>query len=79
MSYHCIDMNVQQIGVNSPRRLTGVHRHSEEINKHKTWTLLRQLRKQSNLPWLVFGDLKILYTFMRKKEGSSENTSINNK
>jgi hypothetical protein len=41
----------------------------EDVNKHKTWTWLRQLRQQSNLPWLDFGDLNEILYLQEKKGG----------
>ncbi|XP_019164257.1 PREDICTED: uncharacterized protein LOC109160418 [Ipomoea nil] len=37
-------------------RLTGFYGESDRARRHITWDLLRQLRDNSSLPWVVIGD-----------------------
>ncbi|GMI94654.1 hypothetical protein HRI_003134700 [Hibiscus trionum] len=38
-------------------RFTGVYGYAETSMKHKTWELIDSLRRNSQLPWLIGGDL----------------------
>ena len=39
-------------------------------NKHRTWTRMRQLHQNNNLPWLLLGDLNEIQ-FLHEKEGGN--------
>lgn len=38
-------------------RLTGLYGEPDRTQRRKTWDLLQNLAKDSNLPWCVIGDL----------------------
>jgi hypothetical protein len=64
-----IDVSVQE----SPEkvwRLTGIYGEPKWEDKYKTWDKLRELKSNSNLPWVVIGDFnEILYS--HEKEGGN--------
>ena len=41
-------------------RLTGVYGEPDQSQRRKTWDLLRNLARDSNLPWCVIGDMNNL-------------------
>lgn len=49
-------------------RLTGFYGWAENNEKYKSWNLLRALQSDSNLPWLVVGDMNQIL-FEAEKEG----------
>jgi hypothetical protein len=49
-------------------RFTGVYGFPQTKDRHKTWTLLRDLYAQEDLPWLAAGDFNEIL-FQREKEG----------
>lgn len=49
-------------------RFTGVYGFPQTEFKHRTWTLLRDLRAQDDLPWLCAGDFNEIL-FQYEKEG----------
>ncbi|GAV59931.1 Exo_endo_phos domain-containing protein [Cephalotus follicularis] len=52
-------------------RLTGFYCHVEAHLRHETWSLLRTLSLQRNVPWLCMGDFnEILYR--TKKVGGTD-------
>lgn len=51
-------------------RFTGVYGFPQTEDRHKTWTLLRDLHAQENLPWLCAGDFNEIL-FQHEKEGGS--------
>jgi hypothetical protein len=49
-------------------RFTGIYGFPQTEDRHKTWTLLRDLHSQEDVPWLCAGDFnEILY--QHEKEG----------
>ena len=64
-----IDMDIKEAD-GSVWRFTRVYGFPQADEKHRTWTLLKDLRLQDtiNIPWLCVGDFnKILY--QHEKEG----------
>lgn len=59
--------------VNSPDektwRFTGFYGHPEKAQRHLSWDLLRRLRGQFTLPWLIAGDFNEVLHFSEKKWG----------
>lgn len=55
-SFHCIDVRVGEMSDPKRWRLTGVYGHPMVDEHRQTWELLRQLRRRSDLPWLLVGD-----------------------
>jgi hypothetical protein len=51
-------------------RFTGVYGFPQTKDRHKTWTLLRDLYAQEDLPWLAAGDFNEIL-FQREKEGAA--------
>jgi hypothetical protein len=64
--YH-IDAEIKETD-NSSWRFTGIYGESRGEEKDKTWRLLRILKHQSKLPWLVCGDFNEIL-FNCEKEG----------
>jgi len=51
-------------------RFTGIYGYPQTEDRHKTWTLLRDLHSQEAMPWLCAGDFnEILY--QHEKEGGA--------
>jgi hypothetical protein len=50
-------------------RFTGVYGFPQTKDRHKTWTLLRDLYAQVDLPWLAAGDFNEIL-FQHEKEGA---------
>lgn len=52
-------------------RFTGIYGEPQTEQKHRTWTLLRDLANQQVMPWLCAGDFnEVLY--QHEKEGGGE-------
>jgi exonuclease III len=68
MKYY-IDVNVEH-SHDFTWRFTGFYGEPKWQERHLTWQHLRDLHSQSNLPWLVMGDInEILYSI--EKEGGN--------
>ena len=75
-SSHHIDVSIQDVGGSIAWRFTGVYGWAESQNKTKTCELLSAIHRNSELPWLVGGDLnEILFNF-EKKGGSHKSQYI---
>lgn len=70
-SMHHIDSLIQSEG-DIHWRFTGLYGHSYFTQRHHTWSLLKRLSSNFNLPWLYGGDLKKFWSHRRKKAGSLE-------
>lgn len=55
-SQNHVDMMVKVNGM-SPWRITGLYGEPNRNHRRKTWELLRNLARDSNLPWCVLGDM----------------------
>jgi hypothetical protein len=51
-------------------RLTGIYGEPKWEDKYKTWDKLRELKSNSNLPWVVIGDFNEIL-FSHEKEGGN--------
>jgi hypothetical protein len=52
-------------------RLTGIYGEPRWEDKYKTWDKLRELKSNTDMPWMVFGDFnEILYS--HEKEGGNQ-------
>lgn len=56
LSQNHIDMEINMKDV-SPWRLTGIYGEPDRAQRRKTWDLLRNLSRDSNLPWCLIGDM----------------------
>ncbi|XP_074362922.1 uncharacterized protein LOC141703019 [Apium graveolens] len=66
-NYH-IDIETKSFGVGS-WRFMGFHGEPNRSNRRKTWDLLRNLSRDSNLPWCVMGDLNNIVSQSDKRGG----------
>jgi len=67
LSLHHVDVAIKNIGGLFAWRFTGIYGYPKTENKHKTCDLLKDLVEQSNLPWLVGGDIsEIFFNFERR-------------
>ncbi|KAK7837548.1 hypothetical protein CFP56_021109 [Quercus suber] len=55
-SHSHIDVVVHGEGGACPWRATGFYGHPDASMRHTSWELLETLKKQSTLPWVVFGN-----------------------
>ncbi|KAL8099524.1 hypothetical protein AgCh_031965 [Apium graveolens] len=55
-SKHHIDVEVNTVD-NQPWSLKGFYGEPDRAQRRKTWDLLRNLARVSNLPWCIIGDL----------------------
>lgn len=55
-SHNHIDTKVQMTVGDPWVRLTGIYGVSEVTHRHRTWALIRRLRDESSLLWLIGGD-----------------------
>ena len=55
----------------SPRRLTSFYDEPNRSKRKKTWDLLKNLARDSNLPWAVIGDLNNIVAHTDKKRGAN--------
>jgi hypothetical protein len=56
-------------------RFTGIYGFPQAEYKHRTWTLLKDLKAQDDLPWLCAGDFnEIMFQF--EKEGGCPRMQI---
>ncbi|XP_074336620.1 uncharacterized protein LOC141673779 [Apium graveolens] len=53
-----------------PWRLTGIYGEPKRSLRRKTWDLLRNLARDSNLPWCVIGDMNNIKSQAEKKGGA---------
>lgn len=60
-----VEVTVEGMGV---WRITGMYGEPERSNRRKTWDLLRNLARDSNLPWCTIGDLNNV-TSQQDKQG----------
>lgn len=67
--YH-IDVEVNINGT-QPWRLTGFYGEPNRNHRRKTWDLLRNLSRDSNLPWCTIGDMNNITSQADKKGGAS--------
>lgn len=56
MSNNHIDVETTVAGMGHGR-LTGIYGEPDRARRRKTWDLLRNLSRDSNLPWCLIGDL----------------------
>ncbi|XP_074323477.1 uncharacterized protein LOC141660391 [Apium graveolens] len=68
MSRSHIDVVVKKLNLFS-WRLTGIYGEPERAQRHKTWELLRNLSRDANLPWCLFGDFNNVKSQVDKKGG----------
>ncbi|XP_031094434.1 uncharacterized protein LOC115998904 [Ipomoea triloba] len=61
-----IDVIVTMEG-ESPWRLTCFYGFPERARRHQAWTLLRDLKSHSNLPWVVIGDFNDIASHSEKR------------
>lgn len=54
-----------------PWRLTGFYGEPNRSKRKKTWELLRNLARDSNLPWAVVRDMNNIVSHVDKKGGTS--------
>ncbi|KAL8122327.1 hypothetical protein AgCh_018896 [Apium graveolens] len=66
--YH-IDVEVTIAGL-QPWRLTGFYGEPNRSQRRRTWELLRNLARDSNLPWCVIGDCNNIMAQLEKKGGA---------
>ena len=52
-------------------RFTGFYGHPEKMQRHLSWDLLRRLRRQFTLPWLIAGDFNEVLHLSEKKGGAA--------
>ena len=64
-----IDVEISIAGKDS-WRLTGVYGEPDRTQRRKTWDLLRNLARDSNLPWCVIGDLNNVVSQSDKRGGA---------
>ena len=58
-------------GSEGARRFTGFYGEPTTHKRHESWSLLRQLNNQFDLPWLCAGDFNEIVRGSEKKGGSS--------
>ncbi|XP_024171719.1 uncharacterized protein LOC112177688 [Rosa chinensis] len=69
-SHHHIDVEVwERDGSGIAWRLSGFYGHPTTSERHRTWTLLRELSTQSALPWIVVGDFNEVLHVAEKAGG----------
>ena len=51
-----IDVVVYNEKGRNPWRATGFYGHPDTRKRHISWSLLETLKKQCDMPWVVFGD-----------------------
>lgn len=51
-------------------RLTGIYDEPDRSQRRKTWDLLRNLSRDSNLPWCTIGDMNNIVSQSEKKGGA---------
>lgn len=51
-------------------RLTGIYGEPDRTQRRKTWDLLRNLSRDSNLPWCVVGDMNNIRAQEEKHGGA---------
>lgn len=64
-----IDVETKVNGM-SPWRLTGLYGEPNRNHRRKTWDLLRNLARDSNLPWCTIGDLNNTLSHNDKRGGA---------
>ncbi|KAL8094943.1 hypothetical protein AgCh_036452 [Apium graveolens] len=69
LSTNHIDIEIQT-NVDNVWRLTGFYGEPVRANRKKTWDLLRNLARDSNLPWCVIGDINNITSQEDKKGGA---------
>jgi len=75
-SSHHIDVMVEGVGSHEAWHFTGIYGWAESSHKTKTCELIKDIHRNSDLPWLMGGDLnEILYNF-EKKGGSLKSQYI---
>lgn len=68
-SQNHIDIEVK-MDSSPPWRLTGLYGEPDRSQRRKTWDLLRNLARDSNLPWCVIGDLNNVCSQSDKQGGA---------
>lgn len=69
LSHHHIDVEVCISGTQT-WRLTGFYGEPNRSQRKKTWELLRNLARDSNLPWCIIGDMNNIVSQIDKKGGA---------
>lgn len=69
-SQNHVDMVVKVNGLPS-WRITGVYGEPNRSHRRKTWELLRNLARDSNLPWCVLGDMNNITSQSDTRGGSN--------
>jgi hypothetical protein len=64
-----IDVQINE-GPNKVWRLTGIYGEPRWEDKYKTWDKIRELKNNSNLPWILLGDFNEIL-FSHEKEGGN--------
>lgn len=63
-----IDVEIKEKDVADMWRFTGFYGSLMENQRHESWNILRQLKGNNTLAWLVLDDFnEILYSFEKKK------------
>lgn len=68
-SQNHIDIETKVNGM-EPWRLTGIYKEPNRTNRRKTWELLRNLARDSNLPWCTIGDMNNILAQSDKRGGN---------
>ncbi|KAL8114965.1 hypothetical protein AgCh_021696 [Apium graveolens] len=68
LSQHHIDVEVSVDGLGD-WRITGVYGELKRSSRRKTWDLLRNLSRDSNLPWCTIGDMNNVTSQQDKRGG----------
>ena len=61
-----IDVKIMGDRVEDNWRFTGFYGQSLTHRRHESWTLLRQLYEQTNLPWICAGDFNEILSLDEK-------------
>ena len=65
-----IDAIVTEENGNRKWRFTGFYGHPETNKRMDSWKLIEQLRKSSDLPWLIMGDFNEIMHLSEKVGGN---------
>ncbi|KAK1397478.1 hypothetical protein POM88_007341 [Heracleum sosnowskyi] len=74
-SQNHIDVKVT-MGEDDPWRLTGLYGEPNRALRWRTWDLLRNLARDSNLPWCIIGDVNNVVDASDKNGGSQYPSSL---
>lgn len=68
-SFSLNHINVR-VGEVNPWRFTGIYGHPEDDQKWRTWSLLRRLATENQMPWLCVGDFNEILSDSKKLGGN---------